>query len=69
VNYFYRRVPNQYLARYWFAVRDGKNSSPVKKFIKGETHSLSAGFEREREGSLLTIKQMTEGLLVQRLFR
>jgi hypothetical protein len=27
------RTANQYLARYWFAVRDGKNSSPVKKFI------------------------------------
>jgi len=24
---------NVSLARYWFAVRDGKNSSPVKKFI------------------------------------
>ena len=29
------RTANQYLARYWFAVRDGKNSSPVKKFIIG----------------------------------
>jgi len=24
------RTANQYLARYWFAVRDGKNSSPVR---------------------------------------
>jgi hypothetical protein len=27
------RTSNQYLARYWFAVSYGKNSSPVKKFI------------------------------------
>ena len=27
------RTANQYLARYWFAVRDGKNSSQVKIFI------------------------------------
>ena len=30
------RTANQYLARYWFAVRDGKNSSPVKKFISSK---------------------------------
>jgi hypothetical protein len=31
---------NQYLARYWFAVRAGKIGSPVMRFITGmpETH-------------------------------
>ncbi len=51
------RTANQYLARYWFAVRDGKNSSPVKKFIinrvpRGSNPRVGNGWIMVKQGGL-----------------